>query len=311
VQLEFLIRFLIKTITVTVGNAVPEPSSIEYVNAAYATETNFNPDDTTIYGINTTISDDNTIADIANITWYFYENGNHSTDYNTTGTTGYDLIWIRWNESSDSWSISQGALTLWTLQSPVDPGAASGLSSFEFTARFDISKVAYADTDWNVTVEVYDDTGAWNTTVAGSFVQMNNYFEIAWSVNTFAWGSVTALSTNNTMSANRTVDYYNNAQAEFVLNGSDFTAGGEADEDLETQNMVMWDEDGVEGGTNNFWLRNTQQIGNGTWDNFARKINGDASPSSLTIHLWFNETGDLTPDIEYSITVWVELRANT
>lgn len=295
--------------TVTVGNANPTIESVKYVDSAYSVVTNFDPDNTNIWGINVTVGDANTLADLKNVTFYFFDDSVHSSDWSTASPTGNDLITASWVESTDVWSINQGSFTEWTLQTPQDPGTASSLTTYDFTFRFDMSRATFAETDFNATVRVYDDVDAVNTTAASSFVQVNNYFELAWSVSTFAWGSVTASSTNNTMLANRTISFFANTQWELLTNGSDLTAGGETDVDLETVNAVIWDENGVEGGTDNFWLRNTQAIGTGTWDNQARMT----SETQLTrdLHFWFTDTGDLTINVEYDITIWVQVRANT
>ena len=294
--------------TVTVGNAAPTVASVEAVDASYSLVTAFTPDNTAIFGINATVTDSNTLSDLSYVTFYLYDNSIHSGDYNVASPNGYDLITLNWTESTDSWVLNQGSFTEWTEQSSVDPGTASGGSSFEFTARFDISRAAYADTDWRFSVTAVDDQAASNTASVGSDHEMEVYFEISWSASTFAWGSVSTSSSNNIMLANRTLTIRANTQWELQLNGSDFTAGGEADEDLQTQDMVTWDEDGVVGG-NSFFLRNALTTGLGTWDNQAR-MTATETPFSRDIHLWFQETGDLTPDVEYSITVWVVLQAN-
>jgi len=139
---------------------------------------------------------------------------------------------------------------------------------------------------------------------------MNSYFELSITDLTFAWGTVTTSQQNKTMIANRTIDFWNNEAAEILFNGSDFTAGGEADEDLEAQNMIVWDEDGVAGGANSAWFRNTPTVGLGTWNAIARQTD-DTSQNSYTIHAWFCENGHLTNNVEYDVTLWFQIRADT
>jgi hypothetical protein len=293
--------------TVTVTGAAPTVSGIELVDSAYSTVTTVTPDNTLIFGINATVADTNTLADLANVSFYLYDNSIHSGDFASASPNGYDLMHIWWNESNDIWTLDQGAFTEWTIQTPQDPGTGSGLTSYEFTARFDISRAALADTDWRCSAIAYDDGGATDTDSIGSDQTMEINFEISWSASTFAWGNVAALSTNNTMTVNRTLSIYANSPWELQINGSDFT-GSQPDEDLETQDMVMWSEVETEGNANSFWLRNTLATGLGNWD--AQSAMASETAISREIHLWFNEGGHLVADNEYSITVWVVLQSD-
>lgn len=295
--------------TVTVGNSTPTVTGIEAVNDTYSIVTAFTPDNSTIFGINVTITDANSLTDLTNVSFWIYDNSIHSGDFASATPNGYDLVLIWWNESNDLWSIDQGAFTEWTMQSPQDPGSASALSSFEFTARFDISRAAYADTDWRFSAKAHDDQDATDTQSVGSDHEMEVYLEISWSASTFAWGVVTATTTNNTMTTNRSLTIRANTQWELQINGSDFTAIGESDEDLQTQDMVIWSENATANVGNSFFLRNTLATGLGTWDNQIR-MTATETPIIRNVHLWFQETGDLTVGVEYSITVWTILQAN-
>jgi hypothetical protein len=299
--------------TVTVGNAAPVVSDVELVDSAYASETNLLPNNTDIFGFNATIADANTLDDLTNVSFYIFDDSVHGAggadDWNSLTPNGYDLIRITWTETGDSWAIAQGSNTEWTMQTPQDPGADSALTTYEFTARFDASRATTADTDWNITVLAYDDQDAFDTDV-GALYAVDNYFEISWSSSTFAWGSVTSLSTNNTMVANITVTIRANAQWEVRLLGGDFTAGGEGDVDIDTNDTVVWDENGLEGGTDNLWLRNSYNTLTGTFDNQAAYTD-DTSPISRDVHMWFTDVGFFTTDVEYEIIVTVLLQANT
>jgi len=297
--------------TVTVGNAIPGIDTIVYVDSVGSVETNYDPDDTTIYGVKVTISDTNTLADIKNVTFYLYEDGTHNADYADVPANGYDLINISWTESTGTWeTLQQGSNTLWTEQTSVDPGVASGLGTFDFIFRFDISKVAWADTTWNASVVVFDDQEATNSTGGVGFVEMNSYFELDIVELTFTWGTVSTNDKNVTWVANRTVDFFNNAAAEITVAGSDLTSGGESDVDIALLDIVIFDADGVASGTDNFWIRNIATIGVGSWDAIGR-MTLDTSPTQLTIHAWFNENGDLVPGPTYDITLTFLVRADT
>lgn len=292
--------------TVTVGNSAPTATSVEYVSSTYSIVTAYDPDNTAVWGVNFTLTDANTLSDIDNVTVYLYDDSVHSGDYSSVSPNGYDLITLNWVESTDTWVLDDGAFTEWTESTSVDPGTAYAGTTFEFTARFDISRGAYADTDWRATVIVYDDQMATDTTSAAGTVTMNVYLAISWSSSTFAYGSVTALSANNTMVANRTLTIYANAQWELRFQATDFTAGGEPDVDIATVDTLVWSEGAVANTGNSAWVRNVETTGLGTWDNQAR-MSATETPFSRDVHLWFTDTGDYTADVEYSVTVtmWV------
>ncbi|MHA2009846.1 MAG: hypothetical protein ACXACY_10245 [Candidatus Hodarchaeales archaeon] len=296
--------------TVTIGNATPTVEDIEIVNSTYDIVTAWDPDNSGIFGVNATVGDTNQLADLVNVTWYIFDDSVHGTDYDTASATGNDLVIVWWNESNDLWTIDQGAFTEWDIQSAQDPGAASSASSYEFTARFDISRATYYDTDWNVSVVVFDEADATNESASGSLFTMNKYYEIDYLSTTFAWGTVSSLSTNNTMLTNYTMNIWANFNSwEIAINGSDMTAGGQPDVDLETNDSVVWSETGAEDTTSSLWVRNTQTVGLGNWDAQSRMTTESAI--SREVHLWFTDTGFHTTNEEYSITIWFELRDDT
>ena len=294
-------------VSVTVGNSPCTVSTVEYVDASYATETAFDPDDTTIYGINVTIGDDNTLADLDRVEFYLYDDSDHGGDPFGASHNGYTIINATWTESTGSWgSIAQGSFTEWTEQTSIDPGTASGLSTFEFTFRFDMSRGFYAATDIEATVRCYDDQGATNDAAAPGFVQANNYFAITISGDkSMAFGGVTSLSTNNTYTDNKTLEIYANTDYELRFDALDWTPV----KDMETINAFVWDEDGVEGGLS-LWVRNTEAVGLGSWAS-ATKMTATENPiTSWVLYFWFTDTGDFVADQEYTTTLTIYVYAD-
>ena len=295
--------------TVVVGSAVPTVATVQIVNTTFDVVTSLTPDNTLIFGVNATIGDANSLADLKNVSFYLYDNSTHFTDFNSASPDGLLLFHMWWNESNDLWTLEQGSLTEWSNQSAVDPGSASGLTSFVFTARFDISRAARADTDWKATVIAYDESEVSSPYVNSSLFTMEEFLEISWSSSTFTWGTVTITSVNNTMVANRTITIRSNTQWELRVNGSDFTAVGEPDVDIDGNNTVVLDVDGVEGGTDNMYIRNSFTVGPTTWDNQAAL--STETPVNRDANFWFTDSGFHTGGILYSITIFIELRANT
>lgn len=296
------------TVTVTISGAAPDVTSVEYVDSSYATETAYDPNNSDVFGINFTVTDVNTLADLLNITVYLYDDSVHSGDFESASPNGYDLIVITWVESTDTWNLDDGSFTEWTETSSIDAGTGSGLSTYEFTARFDISRGAYADTDWEAAVRAYDDSELTDLDTAAGLVQMNNYFELVLSGDgSIAYGSVDSLSVNNTASTNRTMQIWSNTQWEIRFDITDFTGG--ATVDTETIDCIIWDEDGVASGTDNQYLRNTQQTATGTWDNQGR-MSATETPFNRNVYVHFTDTGDFDTDTLYTATLTFYVYAN-
>ena len=303
--------------TVTIGNASPTAASVEIVNSTYHIVTSWLPNNTDIFGVNVTISDSNNLADIYNITWYIFDESVHGdsggNDWDSAPATGYDLTIVTWNESNGLWSIDQGSFTEWTMQNGtgddcVDVGCST-VTTFEFSAQFDISYAAFADTDWNATVIVYDDQDATDTAVSGSVFTMSNYFSITIDNSAQVWGTVASSSTNNTATTNRTISITANAQWELRIRADDMTASAEPSVDLDTVDAVVWSDTAIEGQATSLWFRNSYVTALGTWDNQARMTTETAL--TRTYHAWFTDTGDFAPTKEYTCLMYVLIQANT
>lgn len=299
--------------TVTIGNAIPTASSIVYVDDVYAIETAFMPNNTDIFGINVTISDANTMDDLDNITWYFYDDSAHGTDFNTTGATGYDLVVITWVKTNAEWSIDQGAFTKWTIQNNTgDDCVAVGcdtVSTFDFSARFDISYGVLSSADWNATVQVYDTSEDFDDTTASGLVTMSNWFAITIDNTAIAWGTVSSLTTNNTIQTNRTITITATAVWELQIKADDMTASAEPSVDLDTVDAVVWSDGITEGSAISLWFRNTYVTALGTWD--AQSALGSETNATRQYNVWFTDTGDFASAKEYECIMYVLIQADT
>ena len=289
-------------------NAPPIVTNVNFVDSSYALTGSLTPDDSTIFGVNFTLQHSSTLAWIRNVTVYIFDDSIHGSDWASADPDGIQLTAITWTEAGDSWAIDQGAMTQWTMQSPVDPGSSYGGNTYGFVARFDISKVAEADSDWNCTVRVYDDdaTPEMDEIAETGLVSMSNHFEISFSSATFTWGSaVQPGSVNNTHNA-LTLTILANAAWEIRINASNWTPGSI---DIETNNTLSWDDDGNNGGIS-LWIRNTIQTALGTWDAQPAMTNETGYTRTCRFFLTA-DAGLFSTGITYETTVKAWIQADT
>lgn len=287
-------------------NAPPVVSGVQVVDASYALSNTLTPDDTTVFGVNTTVQHSSEIAWIKNVTWYIFDDSVHGSDWASADPDGIQLTAITWTEVSDTWSVDQGAMTEWNINSPVDPGSSYAGLTYDFVCRFQISRVARYDTDWNVTVKAFDDDVVPETDEAAEtgLVTMNKNFEISFSSATFSWGAdIQPSSTNNTHDA-LSLQIYGNANWELRLNATDFAPNTV---DIEAQNILAWDEDGSNGDTS-FWVRNTIQTALGTWD--AQAPMSDESGFTRTCYFFLSPGVYFTTGETHSTVVRAYIQAD-
>lgn len=287
----------------------------DFQTDGYVSDEALDPDDTTWQRVNVTVSHSAGITDLLNLTFWIFDDSVYGSNYNTSVGDGSQLVQFLWDEASDTWSVSdQGSFSQWSIDDGAsdDPGTGSGLTSFEFSVRFQISKAALADTDWNVTVHVYDDDGTPEIAYGSesTLVNMNDYLESAYSVTTFSWGNdIQPSSSNNTHDALTINTIYANTQWEITLSASNFTASGETDVTPETNDIISWDDDGSEGGAESKWIRNSTAIMLGTWDDQAPM--SDESGFSRTVYIFLNPGALFVVGKTWSVIITVTLQANT
>jgi hypothetical protein len=295
-------------------NAIPVLSGVNFTNATDFTVIS------TIYpfgyaAVNFTLDHSATIADIGNVTIRIYDDSQHGALWDTASPDGLQLVEFRWNESDDQWTVTdQGSFTLWSVNNTesIDPGASSSSTSFEFSMIFRPSKAARYDTDWNVSCRVFDDSPTPDTDEDSEtgLVTMAAYFEVSHSTSEYTWGEVEENTVNASITPDTlTVDVISNIQWELSILGSDFTANGESDIDLDVTDCLAWDFDGVAGGTDNFWIRNTATIGTDNWDNQSPL--STESAVSRNVKILFSDGGNFAAGKQWNVTTTVECQANT
>lgn len=289
----------------------PVLSDVDFVDAAYSLTSTLTPDDSTIFGVNFTVTHAATMDDLLNVTVLIFDESEHGSDPRAGSPDGYQLIQLLWTEGDDSWAIDQGALSQWDMQSPVDPGTASGETEYEFCARFDMSKITRADTDWNCSVYVFDDdvTEDWDGLGETGLVTVSNFFEVTVSTGTFSWGTVESNAVNVSHDA-LSVDVIANTVFELTILGTDFTASAETPIDLDVTDCVAWDEDGS-AGDESFWIRNTETIGLLGWDAQSALTTESAIQKNVYILLSTSTFFDEGIGKTWSSTFTIQAQADT
>ena len=295
-------------------NATPSVSGVDFQDDSYVTDTALDPA-TVWQRLNFTVSSSAGMSDIKNVTIWIFDDSTHGADYNTTAVDGIFIAEFLWVEATDTWSVSdQGSMTEWAVDNANsdDPGSASSDTSFEFSMRFNISQVARADTtDWNATVHVYDDDTTPEVGYASEtgLVTMNNYFGITISAATFSWGSAVQPNSINSTHGTLSITVYANAQWELRISASNFTASAETDITPETNDIIIWDEDGSAGGTSQ-WVRNTTATlpTGSTWDNQAAM--SDENGLNRNVYILLNPGSLFTVGKQWSVIITIYVQAN-
>lgn len=284
-------------------DSAPTVTSVQFVNAGYGLTSTLTPDDSTVFGVNFTVTHNGQMSDLLNITLWIYDDSVYGATYNTASPDGLQLIEIGWTESTDVYAIDQGSFTEWTEQSSVDCGSASGVTTFDFCFRFDISMSARYDTDWNVTVAVFDEDDDYDFTAETGLVTMAQNFDMTFSSATFSWGSVQSNSINNTHGA-LSVDVRANTDWELLINGSDFNDTN----DIEAQDIVSLDEDGSNDGASQ-WIRNTRaDVTAPSWDNESPLA--DETPVTRNVYIFLSTGAYFAEGQAFELTVYVWIQVN-
>ncbi len=294
-------------------DSTPVASSVDFVDSAYSLTSTLTSDDSTIFGVNFTITHSATMADLLNVTVLIFDDSVHGADPRAGSPDGYQLIQILWTESDANWVIDQGALSQWTMQSPVDPGIAGSETVFEFCARFDMSKITRADSDWNASVWVFDDDGTpdWTADSETGLVTVSNYYEVTYSTSTFDWGGgVVESNAVNVTHDVISVDVICNNDYELTILGSDFTASAETPIDLDVTDCLAWDEDGSAGG-DSFWVRNSETIGLGAWGTISAPTSESANTVNIYVLLSTDTFFDAGIGKTWSSIITIQAQADT
>lgn len=170
------------------GNSAPDVTGVTLYTTANATTTTMTPQ--VEYYVKVTVSDANTLNDLATVKVYIYYDADGT--YNTSDRPGSGntqtcaiLTWTKPN----SWSIDPSASTTWTQNTSTVPTLTGSSGDFKF--NFNPGKVAKespgAD-EWHI-YAVADD-GTANDSLYQEDCNMNWYGEITVNTANVSWGSV-------------------------------------------------------------------------------------------------------------------------
>lgn len=292
----------------------PSISGVDFQTDAYVTTPTLTPDGSTYFRVNYTATHSATFDDILNCTLYIYDDSTHGADYDSASPDGIFLTVFQWIEATDVWSVtSQGSMSQWTVDTSGsdDPGAASSETQFEFSMRFQISPVARYDTDWNVSVHIFDDDDDEGYDAESALVTMNQQFDLSFSAAYFTWGSqIQDNSVNNSITPDTlAVTVYANDNWELKIKATDFTDNnGNPDVDIDLNNIIAQDNDGTQGGAS-LWIRSTDTIGKGDWDDQSPM--STESGLSRDVHIFLSPGVLFAGGVEWNTTVTITVQANS
>ncbi len=165
---------------VTINNASASISSVVIPSSV---------DVDTFFFINASVSDSNTLNDIANITYYIYNLNDSSWDGADDITEHYTITYI--NSTDTFTSNPSGYVDSVGSIVPSDKTLVTG----DYKAKFNFSTVAhYVGYYWYVRVEVKDGEGS-DVTTSSAF-SVNKYFSVDITDASFSFGSITVPSTD-------------------------------------------------------------------------------------------------------------------
>lgn len=184
--------------TVTILSANPSMAGPELWDSGEAEDKN----DTALtvnteYHLNFTISDNNTLADLDNVTLRVWDTSSAATENGTDAEA--DHYSFTWTESTDTWASSPSGFI--NTGNCKDPGQASSETEYTFTCAFDLSKTAgyTANTDdWSITIMVWDDSDDFDVERSIVF-GVAFYSEISVTDSTHTWGNLNPGDENQTI----------------------------------------------------------------------------------------------------------------
>lgn len=151
----------------------------------------------TEYHLNFTISDDNTLADLDNVTLRVWDTSSAATENDTDAEQNHYTF--RWYEANDTWTSSPSGFV--NTGNCKDPGTGSSETQYEFTCAFDLGKAAgyTANTDdWNISIFVWDDNNDFDAERSIVF-GVAFYSEISVTDSTHTWGNLNPGDTDQTI----------------------------------------------------------------------------------------------------------------
>lgn len=174
--------------TIHVNDVSPSVSSAELWNSGETLNKNASAlTVNTECHVNFTVTDDNTLKNLNNVTIIMWESGTASEGASDAERTRYTFTWVN---STDTWASSPSGFI--TTGNCKDPGSGSSATSYEFTLAFDLSRVATytsSNTAWKIKIYAYD-AGGNAASDATLMFGLAFYSEITITDATHSWGNL-------------------------------------------------------------------------------------------------------------------------
>ena len=260
------------------------------------------------YWINFTVAENNTMADLHNVTIIAWDNrGQAVTD---ADSQRYHYTWT-WVESTDTWACPLSASYI-NQTSCLDPGTASADTSYTFQLGFKLSKVAnYSNggvyDGWQFNITAYDDAGNVGTfgNGTGGRIQFGvaSYLSITITDAAHTWSGEPGTSDKAVAAGgDGKVDFTvlaNRVWKAQVKGGGDLTKGGGGIIGLD--NVTQYGSDSVGDS-----VSLTTEFADVTGITSQAAPSDEASPAEVGVYLWLDIPA-ATPSGDYVYTLTVQV----
>lgn len=253
----------------------------------------------TQYHLNFTLSDEDTIADIDNVTICIWKESVSDENGTVAEQSCYNFTWV---ESTGIWTSNPAGFKI--DANCTDPGPAFGETQAKFRLAFDLSKVAQKSTgttDWNVTIFAWDES-THSDVERKIWFGVYAYTEITITDTTHAWSALSPGS-ENTAVTGQPVGFtvVSNANYDIMVKGNDTKLISQYEDELGIGNITQYGSDTV---GSSIPLTETYAD---VPDLVNESPGATESPVSLGVYLWIDVPAAQPPgDYEYELDIKVE-----
>ncbi|MHA2364397.1 MAG: hypothetical protein ACXAC7_10600 [Candidatus Hodarchaeales archaeon] len=240
----------------------------------------------------------------------FWYNTTYLTNYKSVTPDGYGLTHIQWIENKeaggfptglDEWgNLENGLLTEWEINNNniIDPGADNSQTNFTFMVPFVVSRAIIPDT-WKISIDItWDDT----THKEESFnISMTTYSSLNVNINTLNWGALDVGEINQSQMIEVTV--YSNMPWMIRLKTTNISSI-EGTIDIDTLNVLFYDQDGVFNAGSGFRLHTYYQPINAT----TNPVIGENDPITFNLYFGLSYNPVFSFGICYNLDIIVQLQ---
>jgi len=254
----------------------------------------------TQYHLNFTLSDEDTIANIDNVTICIWKESVSDENGTVAEQSCYNFTWV---ESDATWTSNPAGFKI--DANCTDPGVAYSGTQFKFRLAFDLSKVAQlsaSTTSWNVTIFAWDEDGN-SDAERKIWFGVYAYNEITITDATHGWSSLNPGISENVMDQpDGDLDFtvVSNAQYDIMAEANDTKLKSQYLDELNVGNITIHKDTFGDGSA----LTN-EYVDVGGLTGLA--IGTTETPQELSLILWINIPSDQPPgDYTYELNIKIE-----